>query len=109
MKKIEAIIRPHMVGKVLDALRELNKTPGCTISHVEGYGKSFAESHGEMALQPSQKVKLELVVDASAVKEVTEAIMRHTRTNAPGDGKIFVIDCDDVIRIRTGEHGKAAL
>lgn len=109
MKKIEAIIRPNMLGKVLDALRELNKTPGCTISHIEGYGKSFTESHGDMALQPSPKVKLELVVDASAVKEVTDAIMRHARTNAAGDGKIFVVDCADVIRIRTGEHGKAAL
>lgn len=109
MKKIEALIRPNMAGKVLDALRTLNKTPGCTISQVEGYGKSFGESVGERALEASAKVKLEMVVEDGAVKEVVDTIMRAARTNAKGDGKVFVLDCTDAFRIRTGEHGRAAL
>lgn len=109
MKKIEALIRPNMAGKVLDALRALKKTPGCTISLVEGYGKSFAEGAGERELEASPKVKLELVVDDGAVKEVVDAIMAAARTNAKGDGKIFILDCADAVRIRTGENGRAAL
>ena len=109
MKEIKAIIRPNMTAKVLDALRAIGEVPGCTLSEVHGYGKSFAESGGEHALDPYHKMKLELVVDDKLVDRVIKVISEAARTDAKGDGKIFVSDCEDVVRIRTGEHGRAAL
>jgi nitrogen regulatory protein P-II 1 len=112
MKKVEAIIRPHLLDAVRNALHEVNVT-GMTISEVQGYGrqKGHTETYRgtEYQIEFIPKIKIEVVVSEEIEDSVVEAIMKTARTGKFGDGKIFITGLDDVIRIRTGERGEAAL
>ncbi len=112
MKKIEAIIRPHLLDAARNALQEVG-VAGMTISEVQGYGrqKGHTETYRgtEYQIEFIPKIKIEVIVPEDLEDAVVEAIMNTARTGKFGDGKIFVISIDDVIRIRTGERGEAAL
>ena len=112
MKKVEAIIRPHLLDAVRTALQEV-AVVGMTISEVQGYGrqKGHTETYrgAEYQIEFIPKIKLEVVVADEIEDAAIEAIIKTARTGKFGDGKIFVVPLDDVIRIRTGERGEAAL
>ena len=112
MKKIEAIIRPHLLEAVKNALHEVN-VAGMTISEVQGYGRQRGHTETyrgtEYQIEFIPKIKIEVIVPEDIEDAVVDAIMKTGRTGKFGDGKIFVVPMDDVIRIRTGERGEAAL
>jgi nitrogen regulatory protein P-II 1 len=112
MKKVEAIIRHFKLEDVKNALAERG-IKGMTITEVRGFGRQ--KGHTEMyrgteyAVDFVPKVKLEVVVDNDLAKNVIDTILRAAQTGQIGDGKIFVSELQDVIRIRTGETGDEAL
>jgi nitrogen regulatory protein P-II 1 len=112
MKKIEAIIRHYKLEEVKNALAEQG-VQGMTLLEVRGFGRQ--KGHTEMyrgteyAVDFVPKVKIEIVVADSQLSNVVETIMRTAQTGQIGDGKIFVSDLTNVIRIRTGEIGENAL
>ena len=112
MKKIEAIIRPHLLDAVRAALQEL-EVIGMTISEVQGYGrqKGHTETYrgAEYQIEFIPKIKIEVVVPDEIEEATVETIIKTARTGKFGDGKIFVVTLEDVIRIRTGERGEAAV
>ncbi len=112
MKKIEAIIKPFKLDALKEALTSLGVT-GLTMSEVKGFGRQKGHTEiyrgAEYVVDFVPKVKVEIVVEASRVDEVVEAIMNSVRTGQIGDGKIFVLPVDEVCRIRTGEKGKEAI
>ncbi|MFL6207279.1 MAG: P-II family nitrogen regulator [Pyrinomonadaceae bacterium] len=112
MKKIEAIIRPHLLDAVKNALLEVD-VKGLTVSEVQGYGRQRGHTEtyrgAEYQIDFIPKLKLEVVIPEDIEDMVVHAIMKAAQTGKFGDGKIFVIPLDDVIRIRTGERGEAAL
>jgi nitrogen regulatory protein P-II 1 len=112
MKKIEAIIRPHLLGAVRTALQEVDVV-GMTISEVQGYGrqKGHTETYrgAEYQIEFVPKVKIEVIVPDDIEDFAIQAIIKTARTGKFGDGKIFVTQIEDVIRIRTGERGEAAI
>lgn len=112
MKKIEAIIRPFKLDEVKEALIE-EGVRGLTISEVRGYGrqKGHTETYrgSEYRIEFVPKIKIEVVVQKEKVDKVVDAILRTAKTGQVGDGKIFISDIQDVIRIRTDESGPEAL
>ena len=112
MKKIEAIIRPFKLEEVKEALVE-EGIRGLTISEVRGYGrqKGHTETYrgSEYRIEFVPKIKIEVVVEESKVEKVVDAILKTAKTGQVGDGKIFIYNVEDVVRIRTGESGKDAL
>ena len=112
MKKIEAIIKPHKLDEVKEALNALG-VAGMTVSDVRGYGRQKGHTEiyrgSEYTVDFVPKVKLEVVVDDSLAEAVESAILAAARTEKIGDGKIFTIDVDAAVRIRTGERGPEAL
>jgi len=112
MKKIEAIIRPFKLDEVKEALIE-EGIKGLTISEVRGYGrqKGHTETYrgSEYQIEFVPKIKIEIVVDDSLQEKVVDAILRTAKTGQVGDGKIFISDIQEVIRIRTEESGPQAL
>ncbi len=108
MKKIEAIIRPHLLESVKDALQALG-VQGLTISEVKGFGRQKGHTEvyrgSEYKVEFVPKLKLEVVVDDELVEQAVEAVIKTARTGKFGDGKIFILPVDEAIRIRTGEHG----
>jgi nitrogen regulatory protein P-II 1 len=112
MKKIEAIIRPFKLDEVKEALVE-EGIKGLTITEVRGYGrqKGHTETYrgSEYRIEFIPKIKIEIVVDNNKVEKVVDAILRTAKTGQVGDGKIFISDIQEVIRIRTEESGKEAL
>ncbi len=112
MKKIEAIIRPFKLDEVKEALVE-EGIHGLTISEVRGYGrqKGHTETYrgSEYQIEFIPKLKIEIVVDDALQEKVVDAILRTAKTGQVGDGKIFISDVQDVIRIRTEESGTHAL
>ncbi len=112
MKKIEAIIRHYKLEEVKNALTEQGML-GMTITEVRGFGRQrghtemYRGSEYEVDLVP--KIKLEMVVPDDRLQAAMETIMRSARTGQVGDGKIFVHDLADVVRIRTGENGEGAV
>jgi len=112
MKKIEAIIRPFKLDEVKEALIE-EGIRGLTISEVRGYGrqKGHTETYrgSEYQIEFVPKIKIEIVVDDNLLDKVVDAILRTAKTGQVGDGKIFISDVKDVIRIRTEESGSQAL
>ena len=112
MKEIKAIIQPFMLEKVLDSLREIEGLPGITVSEVRGFGRTRGRSSDVRTEEPVQylkKSKVEVVVPDNLVERVVRTIQKHAHTGNLGDGKIFVYEVADVIRIRTGERGSAAI
>jgi nitrogen regulatory protein P-II 1 len=112
MKKVEAIIKPFKLDDVKDALNEVG-VHGMTAVEVKGYGRQRGHTElykgAEYVVDFLPKVKIEIVVDDDMVAKVVEAIERAARSGKIGDGKIFVIPVDEVVRIRTGERGSDAL
>ena len=112
MKKIEAIIRPEKLDEVRKAIEAVGY-PGLTITEAEGHGKQkgvVQQWRGETyRVEFLPKVKLELVVGDADVDRIVQAIIKSAKTGSVGDGKIFVSDIKDAIKIRTGERGESAL
>lgn len=112
LKKIEAIIRPFKLEEVKEALVEVG-VRGLTISEVRGYGrqKGHTETYrgSEYRIEFIPKIKIEVVVEKSLVDNVVDAILKTAKTGQVGDGKIFIYNIDEVIRIRTDESGEQAL
>ncbi|GAB6281572.1 MAG: P-II family nitrogen regulator [Ignavibacterium sp.] len=112
MKKIEAIIRPFKLEEVKEALME-EGIRGLTITEVRGYGrqKGHKETYrgSEYRIEFVPKIKIEIVVEAEKLDSVIDAILRTAKTGQVGDGKIFIYNVEDAIRIRTEESGKEAL
>jgi nitrogen regulatory protein P-II 1 len=112
MKKIEAIIRPEKLDDVKLALEDIGCI-GMTVSEVKGRGRQKGIVHQwrgrEYRVDLLPKVKLEIVVSDDMVDKVVETIVETARTGNVGDGKIFVLPIEDVIRVRTGERGEAAV
>ncbi|MFH1194369.1 MAG: P-II family nitrogen regulator [bacterium] len=112
MKKIEAIIRPHKLDEVQEALQEAG-FPGLTVSETRGYGRQKGHKEvyrgAEYNINFVPKLKIELICSDHMMEKAIDIIMKTARTGQVGDGKIFVYDTQDAIRIRTGESGEGAL
>lgn len=112
MQKIEAIIKPFKLDEVKDALDKIG-IHGLTVSEVRGYGrqKGHVEAYRgiEYQVQFNAKIKLDIVVPDDLCAKAVEAIRTTANTGNIGDGKIFISDLRDVVRIRTGESGDAAI
>jgi nitrogen regulatory protein PII len=112
MKKIEAIIKPFKLDEVKEALAGIG-VKGMTVSEVKGFGRQRGHKEvyrgAEYQVDFMAKVKLEVVLEASMAGEAVATIQEQARTGAIGDGKIFVLPLEDVVRIRTGETGKDAI
>lgn len=112
MKKIEAIIRPSKLEELKEALLSIN-LDGITISQVMGAGKQLGWKEyyrgQEISLNVLPKVKLELVCADEKVETIIDTIVAHAQTGEVGDGKIFVSELQDCIRIRTKERGTSAI
>jgi nitrogen regulatory protein P-II 1 len=112
MKKIEAIIKPFKMEDVKKALAELG-IGGMTVSEVKGFG--FQKGHREIYAGSEYtvgflpKVKFEIVISDNRVEKAVKAIVEAARTGKIGDGKVFVLGIEECIRIRTKEHGEAAI
>jgi len=112
MKKIEAIIKPFKLDEVKEALSGAG-VQGMTVSEVKGFGRQRGHTEtyrgAEYVVEFLPKVKVEIVVDDAIAAAATEAIVEAAKTGKIGDGKVFVTNIDDIVRIRTGERGAAAV
>ena len=112
MKKIEAILRHFKLEEVKDALNEIG-VKGMTVTEVRGFGRQRGHTEtyrgAEYSVDFLPKVKLEVVVDEGEAQNVINKIMTVARTGQVGDGKIFVTDLSEVVRIRTGETASDAI
>lgn len=112
VKKIEAIIRPEKINFVKASLEGLGY-PGMTVTEVKGHGsqKGITEIWRGRCFKVEflQKLKIEIVVTDADVKEIVQTIVREARTGSIGDGKIFVSNVENAVRIRTGEQGDSAV
>ncbi len=112
MKLIKCIIQPYKLDEVKDALAGL-KVQGMTVSEVKGFGRQKGHTElyrgAEYTVDFVPKVEIEVVVPDGRVKEVLDAVVKSSRSGKVGDGKIFVMNIEDSVRIRTGESGDMAL
>jgi nitrogen regulatory protein P-II 1 len=112
MKKIEAIVKPFKLDEVREALSEIGVS-GLTVTEVKGFGRQKGHTElyrgAEYVVDFLPKVKVEVVVADSLAEKAVDAIVNAARTGKIGDGKIFVFDVAQVIRIRTGETGEDAV
>ena len=112
MKKIEAIINPFKLDEVREALSEID-IMGLTATEVKGFGRQKGHTElyrgAEYVVDFLPKVKLDLVVSDKMVDKVVETIMKTANTGKIGDGKIFVMQVEEAVRIRTGEKGDTAI
>ena len=112
MKKIDAIVKPFKLDEVKEALHGIG-IQGMTVTEVKGFGRQKGHTElyrgAEYVVDFLPKLKMEIVVADDQLEEVLTALMKAAQTGRIGDGKIFVSDLEDVIRIRTGERGKEAI
>ena len=112
VKKVEAIIKPFKLDEVKEALNEIG-IQGITISEVKGFGRQKGHTElyrgAEYVVDFIPKIKIEIIVADSILPQVVESIEKSAKTGRIGDGKIFVTNVEEVIRIRTGETGEDAL
>lgn len=112
MKKIEAIIKPFKLDEVKEALHEIG-LQGITVTEAKGFGRQKGHTElyrgAEYVVDFLPKVKIEIVIEDAMLERALEAIQQAARTGRIGDGKIFVTNIDEVIRIRTGETGGEAI
>ena len=112
MKKVEAIIKPFKLDEVKDKLNEIG-IKGITVTEVKGFGRQRGHTElyrgAEYVVDFLPKVKMELVIDNNQLEEVINTIMKAAQTGRIGDGKIFVTNLEETIRIRTGERGEEAV
>ena len=112
MKKIEAIIKPFKLDEVKEALQEVG-VQGITVTEAKGFGRQKGHTElyrgAEYVVDFLPKVKIEIVIGENLVEAAVEAIQKAARTGRIGDGKIFVLNVEEAIRIRTGETGADAI
>ena len=112
MKKIEAVIKPFKLDEVREALSEVG-IAGLTVSEVKGFGRQKGHTElyrgAEYVVDFLPKIKVEIVIGDELVEQAVEAIIKAARTGKIGDGKIFVLPVEQVVRIRTGEVNEAAI
>ncbi len=112
MKKIEAIIKPFKLDEVKDNLNEIG-VKGITVTEVKGFGRQKGHTElyrgAEYVVDFLPKIKMEIIIDDSLVEDVVNSIVKSAQTGRIGDGKIFVTDLKETVRIRTGERGKDAI
>jgi nitrogen regulatory protein P-II 1 len=112
MKKIEAVIQPHKLDEVKEALIKIGVS-GMTISEVRGHGRQKGHTEvyrgAEYKVDLLPKVKLEMVVPSANVNQVVETLTAAARSGKIGDGKIFISSLEDVVRIRNGDRGETAI
>ena len=112
MKKIEAVIKPFKLDDVKDALSTI-EIKGLTVSEVKGFGRQRGHKEvyrgAEYQVDFVSKIKIEVVLESEMVPEAVKIIQDKARTGQIGDGKIFILPVEEVIRIRTGETGKEAI
>ena len=112
MKKVEIVTRPFKLDEVKSALTTLG-VKGMTITEVRGFGRQRGHKEvyrgAEYQVEFNPKTKIEVVVDDAMLAEVIQAVQKTAKTGKVGDGKIFILPVDNVIRIRTGEQGVEAI
>ena len=112
MKKIEAVIKPFKLDEVKEALHEIG-LQGITVTEAKGFGRQKGHTElyrgAEYVVDFLPKIKIEIVLEDKLVQQAVDAIMQSARTGRIGDGKIFVINVEEVVRIRTGEKGANAI
>jgi nitrogen regulatory protein P-II 1 len=112
MKRIEAIVRTHLLESVKEALQALG-VEGMTVVEVRGFGRQKGHTEvyrgSEYRIEFLPKVKIEVALPDELVDPAVDAVIKSAKTGKLGDGKIFVFGLEDVIRVRTGEHGERAL
>jgi nitrogen regulatory protein P-II 1 len=112
MKKVEAIIKPFKLDDVKEALKDVG-VQGLTVTEVKGFGRQKGHTElyrgAEYVIDFLPKIKLEIIVVDDIVPKVIEVIIDSARTGKIGDGKIFILPMEEVIRIRTGERGIDAI
>jgi nitrogen regulatory protein P-II 1 len=112
MRKVEAVIKPFKLDEVREALSEIGVT-GLTVTEVKGFGRQRGHTElyrgAEYVVDFLPKVKVEVIVADTLVERAIDAVVKAARTGKIGDGKIFVTAVEQVIRIRTGESGEAAV
>ncbi len=113
MKEIKAIIQPFMLTRVVTALHKIEGLPGITISEIKGFGKTRGGKEKELSdegiFEFVPKNKIEIVVQDELAETVVNSIQENAHTGNPGDGKIFVTEVSDVVKIRTNERGEGAI
>lgn len=114
MKEIKAIVQPFMLNKIIEALKQIEGMPGITVDReVRGFGGTQTEHTSRKIVDDMveyvHKVKLETVVPDEMVERVVNTIQENAHTGNPGDGKIFVTEVSNVVKIRTNERGKTAI
>ena len=112
MKFITAIVKPFKLDDVRKAVADIG-VQGVTVTEVKGFGRQRGHTEiyrgAEYAVEFVPKTKVEIAVPDALVEQVVEAIIKASRTGKVGDGKIFVLDLEQVVRIRTGEHDESAI
>ena len=112
MKKIEAVIKPFKLEEVKEALSDFGIV-GMTVTEVKGFGRQKGQTEiyrgSEYSVDFLPKIKIEVVLGEDKVDEAVDAILKAARTGKIGDGKIFVMSVEEVVRIRTGETAEAAV
>ena len=112
MKRLEIIIRPEKLEILQDILDECN-AHGAMVSHIQGYGNQKGHTNfyrgAELDTELISKLRVETVIEDDQVEDITGQIIEDINTGECGDGKIFIYNVEDVVRIRTGEHGSKAL
>ncbi len=112
MKKVEAIIKPFKLDDVKEALKEVG-VQGLTVTEVKGFGRQKGHTElyrgAEYVIDFLPKLKLEIIVVDELVSKVVDTLMDSAKTGKIGDGKIFIVPMEEVIRIRTGERGEDAI
>jgi nitrogen regulatory protein P-II 1 len=112
MKLVVAVVKPFKLDDVKDVLKDLG-VQGLTVTEVQGFGRQRGHTEvyrgAEYTIDLVPKVRIEVVVDDPIVSDVVEAIVSTARTGKIGDGKVWVLPLEDVVRVRTGERGSDAL
>ena len=112
MKKIEILIKPFKLDDVKNALASLGAT-GMTVTEVKGFGQQKGHTElyrgAEYKIDFVPKIKIEIVVKEEDAEKIVDAVVEAAHTGKIGDGKVFVMDVEDTIRIRTGERGQSAI
>lgn len=113
MKEIKAIIRPFKLMEVMEELHKINGLPGVTVSEIKGFGKSRARNAEDKTVYEMvefvPRIKLEVVVHDEMAELVVNVIQKIAHTGNTGDGKIFVINVEETVKIRTNERGRDAI
>lgn len=113
MKEIKAIIRPSKLLEVTEELHRIEGLPGVTVSEIKGFGKKRAQNTKDKSVYELvefvPRIKVEVVVDDEMVDEVVSVIQKFSHTGNTGDGKIFVVNVEEIVKIRTNERGRSAI